>query len=279
MPASPVAQRLSFAFLCSGPFLAILLVAIRLLRVPVVHEAIGIAVFAMFAMAIRILGFRGITSQQPELRLAAIAAALLILPFALISLFWVGLGPPWLASPAENQIRYLVLVTNAAAVVGGCISLKEALSIVGERLYSTLGFTGMILAGPFYMVGEAILLALFSALDRTGKVPEIFYSLSEFQDILLFFGGALTYSSAAVFSISLHKAGWLGRRASRAFAFFSVVALVCLVTRGLQFPDPEAQSMPWYTIPGFIVGVPAVPFIIPYFLGVVSLRQSNREQI
>lgn len=149
MPASHVAQRLSFVFLCSGPLLAILLVAIRLLRIPVVHEVIGLAVFAMFAIAIGILGFQGFTSQQLEFRLAAIAATLLILPFVLISLFWVGLGPPWLASPAENQIRYLVLITNAAAVVGGCIALKEALSIVGEGLYSTLGFTGMILAAHY----------------------------------------------------------------------------------------------------------------------------------
>lgn len=276
MPASHVAQRLSFVFLCSGPLLAILLVAIRLLRIPVVHEVIGLAVFAMFAIAIGILGFQGFTSQQLEFRLAAIAATLLILPFALISLFWVGLGPPWLASPAENQIRYLVLITNAAAVVGGCIALKEALSIVGEGLYSTLGFTGMILAGPLYLVGEAILLASFSALVRTGKVPEVFYSLSEFQDILLFFGGVLTYSAAAAYSISLYKAGWLGRRASRAFVVLSVLALLCLVTRGLQFPAPDESSMTWYTIPGFIAGIPAVPFIIPYFLGVVSLRRSSR---
>jgi hypothetical protein len=278
MPASHFTQRLSYFFLCSGPFLAIVLVAIRLLRVPGVHEVIGVAVFAMFAIATWMLGFRGITSHQPEKRLAAIAATLLISPFALISLLWVGLGPPWLASPAENQMRYVVLVTSAAAVVSGCVTLKEALSVAGERFYSTLGFAGMILAGPLYLIGEAFLLAAFSAVVRTGQAPDVFHSLSELQDILLFFGGVLTYAATVAFAVSLYKAGWLGRGASRAFVGASFVALLCLVTRGLQFPDPEAPSMPWYAVPGFIAGIPAVPFIIPYLLGVVSLRHSNREE-
>jgi hypothetical protein len=35
------------------------------------------------------------------------------------------------------------------------------------------------------------------------------------------------------------------------------VALLFLVIRGLQYPDPRALSAPWYTNPGFVVGIPA----------------------
>ena len=123
----------------------------------------------------------------------------------------MGIGPTWFASPAENKMRYVVLVVMAAAVVCGCVALKEALGVAGERFYSTLGFAGMVLAGPFYLVGEAIMLAAYSATVRT-----------------------------------------------------------------LQVPDPAAPSTPWYTLPGFIAGIPAGPFIIPYLLGVISLRHSGR---
>ena len=278
MQASHAIQRLSYIFLCSGPFFVIGLVGIRALRVPGVHELIGGIVVAAFVIATWMLAGRGIRSHVPEMRLAAVAGALLVLPFSLFGLLWVGLGPPWLASPAENQMRYVVLIVAAAAVVGGCVALKEALSVAGERCYSTLGFAGMILAGPLYLVGEALLLAAFTACVRTGQVPEVFVSLSELQDILLFFGGVLTYAATAAFAVSLGQAGWLGCGASRTYIVLSFVALLCLVTRGLQFPDPAAPSMPWYAVPGFIAGIPAVPFIIPYLFGVISLRRTNREQ-
>ena len=224
MPTSSLAQRLSYIFLCSGPFHVIVLVGIKALREPVVHQVMGGVIFTLFVIAIWVLAGRGFRAQQPEMRLAAIAGILLLLPFALIGLLWVGLGPPWLATPVENQMRYVVLTTSAAAVVSGSVVLKEALGLTGERCYSTLGFAGMLLAGPLYLVGESILLAAFSAEIRTGQVPEVFRSLSEFQDVLLFFGGALTYAATAAFAVSLYKAGWLGRTASRIYVGISFLA-------------------------------------------------------
>lgn len=92
------------------------------------------------------------------------------MPFALIALLWVGLGPPWEASAVDNQMRYVVLVSGAAVVAGGCIALKEALNVAGERFYSTLGFGAIILAGPLYLVGETILLAAYSAKARCRRI-------------------------------------------------------------------------------------------------------------
>lgn len=48
--------------------------------------------------------------------------------------------------------------------------------------------------------------------------------------------------------------------------------------RGVQYPDPRALSTPWYTNPGFVVGIPAVPFIMPFLFGVVLLRRAGDEQ-
>ena len=51
-----------------------------------------------------------------------------------------------------------------------------------------------------------------------------------------------------------------------------------LVIRGLHYPDPRSLSTPWYTSPGFVVGIPAVPFIMPFLFGVVLLRRADKEQ-
>ena len=235
------------------------------------HLVIGIATFSLFAAAIWTLAGRAIRSTNQELRLASMAGIFSVLPFALSALLWVGLGPPWVATPPENQMRYVVLVTMAAAVVGGFATLKEALHLAGERFYSTLGFAGIILAGPFYLVGESLLIAAYSAAVRTDQVPDVFRSLSEFQDILLFLGGVLTYASAAGFALSMRYAGWLGRKAAAIFVVVCLTLGGCLVLRGLQFPDPAALSLTWYTLPGFIAGIPAIPFVVPCLLGVVIL--------
>jgi len=58
----------------------------------------------------------------------------------------------------------------------------------------------------------------------------------------------------------------------------SFFALLCLVNRGLQFPDPTVVFMHWYTIPAFVAGIPAVPWIMPCLFGVVLLRRAGDEQ-
>lgn len=277
MLSSLIDRRVSCYFLYGSPFLAIVLVAVRALRVHLLDLAIGIAFAALYFSAIWNLVGRAIRSQNQELRLSAMAGILLALPFAMMGLLWVGLGPPWLATPAENQMRYVVLVTMASAVVGGFVTLKEALQLAGERFYSTLGVAGIMLASPFYLVGESLLIAAFAGAVRTEQTPDVFRSLSEFQDVLMFLGGVLIYVSTAAFALALRDAGWLGRRAAAIVVVICVGSSVSLILRGLQFPDPSAVSASWYTVPGFIAGIPAVPFVIPCLLGVVLMARTDRE--
>jgi hypothetical protein len=42
-------------------------------------------------------------------------------------------------------------------------------------------------------------------------------------------------------------------------------------------PRCEISPAPWYTSVGFIAAIPAVPFIMPYLLGLVLLRGSIVE--
>src|SRR5690242_6607108 len=112
MRMNSISRRVSYIFLCTVPFLAIAFGAPRALRIPGVFQAIGGALFAAVLIAAWILGARVIRgSAQGEQRLA-FAGVFLNVPFALVLLLWVGLGPPWVATAPENLMRYLVLLAS-----------------------------------------------------------------------------------------------------------------------------------------------------------------------
>src|SRR5438874_12559009 len=105
-------------------------------------------------------------------RLLGLAGTLLITPFALVALLWVGLGGPWQANPAENQMRYLVLIVMATAIASGFVVLREELSQEGERFYATLGFAAIMLSGPHYLIWNTFAFGVFFAKRNTlGRCP------------------------------------------------------------------------------------------------------------
>jgi hypothetical protein len=271
-------RRGSYVFLCVVPFLTFVVAGVHAFRVPGVYQAVGVAYFAAIAIAAWALGARAIRAGAQDRRSLGLAGTLLVIPFALVALLWVGLGPPWQANVPENQMRYLVLIVMATALAGGFVVLREALSEAGERFYATLGFAAIMLSGPLYLIWNTFAFAAYFGKEHTGQVPAAIVSLGDMLDLLLFVAGFLTYLATAAFAASLGRVQWLGRGAARAFMIVNGVALLFLVIRGLQFPDPRALSAPWYTSPGFIVGIPAVPFIMPFLLGVVLLRRAGEKQ-
>jgi hypothetical protein len=272
---NPTGSRVSFVFLCAVPVLTSGLTAVRALRISGVYQTVGAVHFAAVCLAAWMLGLRVIRGGTEERRRLALAAGLLLAPFALVSLLWVGLGPPWVANATENRMRYLVLLTGAIAVAGAFIVLKDVLSEAGERFYSVIGFSANIFAGAAYMIWLTFYVAVYVVKVRDGQVPPAIVPLINMSDILLFVACVLTYLTAGAFAVSLGRAGWLPRGAARAYVVANLVALLLIVVRGLSFPDPAASSTPWYTQPGLVVGIPAVPWIIPFLLGVVLLRRAG----
>lgn len=278
MPTDHRKQRISYVFLCATPFLVIIAAAVRALRIPGVYHVIGVVLFAAIASAAWTLGARTIRADVQGRRLLGLAGILLVTPFALVALLWVGIGGPWAATAAENQMRYLVLIVMASAAAGGLVVLKEALGEAGERFYSTLGFAAIILAGPLYLIWNTFVFGAYFAKGHAGQMPPAFVSLQIGLDILLFLGCALTYVATAAFAASLGRIEWLGRKATLAYIILNFVALFSLVISVLKYPDPAALSAPWYVMPGVFLHVPAVPLIMPFFLGVVLLRRAGDEQ-
>lgn len=272
-------RRVSYVFLCTVPGLAIIVAAVRSLRVPHVHQVIGWVLFGAIVTSAWMLGLRRISGSAEGERRSALAGGLLIVPFALIALLWVGLGPPWGSTPPENVMRYQVLLVSAIAVTCGFVVLKGALSETGERYYSTLGFAAAMLAGAAYLIWMSFVLGTHVVEVRDGQVPPTIVALNDVFDILLDVACALTYLATAAFAASFGRTRWLGRGATRAFVAASLIALLCLVMRGMSFPNPAALSTAWYTQPGFVAGIPAIPFIMPFWLGLVLLRRAGDTQL
>jgi hypothetical protein len=278
MPA-PLARRPSFVVVCVALLVVTADMAIVELRVPGLYHAIAAVQLAIVCLAAWKLGAREILSGAEPRRTLACAGALLVLPWMLLALL-PGVGRPDQASLADNETRYVCLIVNAAAVGIGMVVLREALREAGERFHSTLGMAAALIATPLYLVWGSILHQLCIASERAGgeALPAGTIPLSQLSDTLLFLGGALTYVATAAFALSLGRLGWIGRAATRTFVALNLVALACLVVRGMRFPDPKVAFVHAYTIPGWVVGIPAVPWMMPCVIGALLLRRAGEQR-
>lgn len=270
-------RRFGYVFLCIVPFLNFAVVGVRLFRVPGVYQGMGVAYFAAMAIAAWTLGARAIIEKAERERRLALAGMLLILPSTLAALLWVGLGPPWEATPVENRMRYLVLLIDSIAVTAGFAVLDQSLQEAGERFYSTLGNALALLAGAAYLVWNCFFLGLYVVKARGGQTPAALVSLSDSIDALIFIACVLTYLATLIFAVCMGRVRWLRRGATRAYVIAALLLLLLIVSRGLSYPDPTATSAPWYFNLAFIAGIPAVPWIMPFLLGVVLLHRAGRE--
>jgi hypothetical protein len=275
MSSTSGVRRTAFGILCVAPLLIGPLTGSRALRIPGAHEVLGVLLFALMAAAAWSLARPGAGSRDPLALLDTAAGVLLLSPMALIALFWVGLGTPWDATPSENRMRYAVILAGSIGVTSGYFLLKESLAEASERLYSTLALGWGSLSGAAYVVWSSFQLGDFALRSSRGEVTPSVAAMNDVLDALLFAAGVLAYAASAALALALGKTRRLGRNASRLFSALSLIAATLLCLRGVSFPVPGAGPAAWYTRPGFVVGIPAVPWFIPYFLGVVVLRRSG----
>jgi cytochrome bd-type quinol oxidase subunit 2 len=277
---SDIVRRANCIFLCSVPLLVSVVVGVRALRIPGIYQALGVTLFAAIIGAAWLLGARAIRASAEAQQRMGLVAGLFLLPFALVSLLWVGLGTPGEASPAENKMRFLVLLIGSIAVTGGFAVLEQALREAGERLYLSLGSVANILAGAAYLVWASFHLGGFVLEVQDGQrqtLPAVL-SPSEVFDPLLFIACVLTYLATLIFAMCMGRVAWLGRGMTRVFALACVAALVALAIRGVSYPEPTAGATPWYIHPGFVAGIPIVPWMMPLWLGLVVLRRADDAQ-
>jgi cytochrome bd-type quinol oxidase subunit 2 len=270
-------RRIAYVFLCALPFLDLALAGARPLRVSPVYQIVGIALFVFVVLAAWAVGARTIRSGEDSTRKLALSGLLLLMPYVLIALLWIGIGAPFQASASENYMRYLVLITSTVCVTGGFIILHDSLPERGERLYSSAGFAAAIPAGAAYLVclGMSLAGTGMRLNGDTTPPPSIF---GHMYDALEFVACTTTYLATALFAVALARANLLGRGGARGYAIANVVLIALIVTRGVGFPEISENSAPWYTRPGVIAGIPAIPWLMPALLGGVLLKRAGETR-
>lgn len=271
-------RRVSFYFLSLAPFLTMGVVMARPLRVPGVYQSVGVLLCLAIVAAVWTLGLRGLRATSQNEQQVALAGALWVAPFVLVALLWVGIVEPWMATPPENLLRYLVLMAMAALATAGSVVLAVALRDAGERVLSSLGAALALLAGSGYLVWTSLYEGFWVARVQgdTSAVVAL-QPLVDAFDVLLFASGSLTYAATAALAASMGNVKWLGRWPTRVYVGVNVVLFVLLSVRGVSFPDPNGSGTPWYLNAGFVAGIPAVPWLMPFLLGVVLLRRAGIE--
>jgi len=274
---SPSVRRVAYVFLCALPFVSIVFASARPLRTAGLSQILGVVLFAAIVIAVWIAGPRKVDLREEGRRKQALAGVLLIVPWAIVSLLWVGLGPPFQATLAENYMRYLVLVWSSIIVTIGFAIQKDVLSDSGERICSTVGLATALTAGAAYLICLNLslaetALALHGGETRPSAIHGNYYSAIEFVACVT------TYVTAAVFAAGMGRVRLLGRSAAAVYVTMASILVLLIILRGLEFPEISANTAPWYTRPGVIAGIPAIPWIMPGLLGAVLLRRARGPQ-
>lgn len=260
-------RKMGFGVLYFG-----LLAALALFGVPAKHPpamlAVSAALFLVICAAAWSVISNSLASEDESRRTLAITGLLLIAPFALFA--WLpGYGPPEMATAAQNEVRYLVLLVGTFLVSAGFVMLaRSSLSAANERSWSSLGFACALVAAPLYAVFCAVQLATSASVAPGTQEAGPSGLLDTVSLILLFFGACLGYFATLFFTMSLAKVGWVSRGCARALIVFSSLGLLSLVTA-------KALSTAWFELPLFIAAIPAVPWIMPALIGLGLLRRSE----
>jgi hypothetical protein len=233
----------------------------------------------VMAAAAWLLGGHTIGRAEGGVQQLAAAALLLVVPWGLFSIFF-GMGPPpataaaWATSVVEQQVRYALLIVGGVLATLGFGLLRECIKDAGEKIYSQLGFTAMLIAAPLFILnmvfwgsylGEAF--TLFAKL-APGQRPDWYLPVRAEFGLVSTVEVALTYAATVAFATSLQAAGWIQPTACRVYQGVSLLGLL-LAALPAGLPEPLATL-------GYLVCVPAIPFIMPYVMGVNLLQRVGR---
>ena len=174
-------------------------------------HVVGVVLFAALAVAAWVVGLRMIRLQaEGSGKLALAGVPVDRCRTAIISLLWVGIGPPFQATLSENYMRFLVLVWNSILVTIGFVVLKDALHEAGERFYSTVGFAAALPAGAAYLICLNLSLAQVAMALHGDKTP-LPAILGDFYSAIEFVACVMTYAATAMFATAMSRVRLLGR--------------------------------------------------------------------
>jgi hypothetical protein len=273
------ARQISYVYLTLIPYLA----AVPAFAIGHINHNIYLPVWiinsVLMLVAMWTLGLHVFKTTDIEKKHHAIISILLILPWLFISIFF-GMGPPpdvpavWIERSTEQQTRYTILAVSGILIALGFGGLRETLKKHGEGFYSKFGFVAITIAVPLYLMYISLLHSFdfeaFKISTTTGKLPEWYSAIEKQYSLIAIMEAALLYLATALFAASLHFSGWFTKNACHVYIIISIIALLSVV-----FYPLYASTVAFLGI--FPLLIPAIPFIMPYLMGVNLLKRAGDE--
>ena len=217
-------------------------------------------------------GGKAIRSAHKEQKHLFACACCFIIPTLLTSMFF-GLGAPpyespqtWVQTITEQRVRYYFLLAAGLFVAIGFGLLSRHLKKTGEEFYTVIGSVAMQIAAPVFLLDMSFwgffLTRLYQQLvnTHTDKTPEWVLPLRIQFYYVNILAAALVYLATAAFALSLKRARWFKPAAC------NIYLVVCGFLFVLDILPPTLPE-PFATL-NFIVSIPAVPFMVVYFMGI-----------
>lgn len=274
-------RQISYVYLTLIPFLA----AVPAFAIGHINHKIYLPIWIISSVfmlvAMWTLGLHVFKTTGTDKKHHAIISALLILPWLFISIFF-GMGPPpdvptvWIQRSTEQQTRYSILAVSGILIALGFGGLRETLKKHGEGFYSKFGFVAITIAIPLYLMYISLLHSFdfeaFKISTITGKLPEWYSAIEKQYSLVAILEAALIYLATALFAASLHLSGWFTKNACRVYIIISIIAFLSVV-----FYPLYASTVAFLGI--FPLLIPAIPFIMPYLIGVNLLKRTGNKQL
>jgi hypothetical protein len=275
-------RAVSYVYLIAIPFLtAILGFGVGHISYQV-YIPVWLVNVVLMALSAWTLGLQTWRSQDAGRRNLARIGVVMIVPWALFSIFF-GMGPPpvnlatWLETATEQQTRYYILV--AGGIIAGCgfALLAVHLAKVGETFYGVIGRTLVAVAIPLFVLNMIFwgqfLLESFRGFTDTASAerPAWYVALRSLFYHIALIEVALLYLTTVAFAAGLDAARIFKTTACRIYIAVSIAFTVLSLL-------PTGISEPFATL-SYIVSVPAIPFIMPYLMGVNLLRRAGSATI
>ena len=273
-------RLVSYIYLCCVPVLTFIF-AFQLGHVSYkIYVPIWLLNLCIMAAAAWVLGANAIKSTEKEKRYLAYGAGLLILPTCLLSILF-GMGAPpdtmqqWVDTATEQKVRFDIIMAGGILVALGLSVLRLVLQEKGEKLYTQLGYTAIVIAIPLFFVNtsfwHSFALESFKVKIASGsphKSLEWYHPAAQHIWIITIGQVLLTYFSVAMFAGALRHVRIFRKAPAMIYIVFSLIAIVSILLFPL-YPDAAAFSgFPYYPFM-----IPAVPIMLCYYVGVNLLAK------
>ena len=199
-------------------------------------------------------------------------------------------GEPTASLPGDYVLNTTAILLGSVILIGGFLTLAERLWEAGQRLLPMLGLAGLLVGAAVWLANLVFRYAIVAsgAAGLQARVearawvaheylrglegpPSWMELLLVWTDMLQITFVLLSYLSAA-FGVAMVRAGWLGRLGGGLFISLNV-ALTVVVLAGIILADVSVVAA-WTA---YILTIPFMVFIMPYFVGVALMRPLRRK--